>query len=249
MESSNPTLNGRIFAKARATLGSGSTMTVSGTVNKTMILLAIVIALAFWGFTSMPTWMAAINLNAVLMGVSIAGLVMALLTTFKPQFSPVTAPIYAAIQGVFIGVLSFIFEIKYPGIVVKAVALTFGALFSMLFLYKAGLIRATSGFKKGIMIATSAIGLFYILVMVVSLFGVAPPGFINGATPLGIFFSLFVVTIATLSFIVNFDFIERASEEGLEPYMEWYGAFGLIVTLIWLYLEILRLLSKLSSRD
>lgn len=247
--SSNPTLNGRIFAKARAALGSGSTMTVGGTANKAMILLAVIIFTAGWSFSTLfQPEMAKIVMGASMVS-GIAGFILAIATVFKPNWSPVTAPLYAACQGVLMGALSAIFEQKYPGIVIQAVGLTMAALFTMLVAYRTGWIQATEGFRRGMFIAMIALGVFYLVVFVAGFFGVKQPGFINGASPLGIAFSMFVVGLATLNLILDFDFIERASEEGLEKYMEWYGAFSLMVTLIWLYMEMLRLLSKLQRRD
>ena len=249
MESSNPTLNGGVFAKARASLASGQTMTVQGTVNKTFILFAVLILTATW------SWSNAFSAQKVpLIGISfmvslIAGFILALATSFKPNWSPVTAPLYAACQGVLLGALSIFFERSYPGIVFQAVGLTFAAMFAMLVAYRTGWIQATEGFRRGLMIAMVALMLFFGVVWIASFFGIHPPSFINGGGVLGIGFSLFVVGIATLNLILDFDFIERASQEGLERYMEWYGAFALMVTLIWLYMEILRLLSKLSRRN
>lgn len=244
--SSNPTLNGRIFEKARASLNSGATMTVAGTANKALILLAVLLLTAGWSYVNLPSYISLIN--KVTMACALVGLGVAVLTVFKPSWSPITAPIYAAIQGVLVGALSAMFDARYPGIVLQAVGLTSACLFTMLIAYRTGWVQATDGFRRGIMIATGALMLFYLVVFVAGFFGIQAPAFINGATPFGIFFSVFVVGLATLNLILDFDFIERASQEGLEKYMEWYGAFGLMVTLIWLYIEILRLLSKLQRR-
>ncbi len=244
--SSNPTLNGRIFEKARASLNSGATMTVAGTANKALILLAVLLLTAGWSYVNLSAY--ASFMREVTITCAIVGLGVAVLTAFKPAWSPITAPIYAAIQGVFVGVLSGIFDARYPGIVLQAVGLTSACLFTMLIAYRTGWLQATDGFRRGVTIATIAVGLFYLAVWIASFFGIQAPAFINGSSPLGIFFSLFVVGLATLNLILDFDFIERASQEGLEKYMEWYGAFGLMVTLVWLYIEILRLLSKLQRR-
>src|SRR5262249_1134929 len=146
----------------------------------------------------------------------------------------VTAPLYAACQGVFLGAISLFFERSYPGIVFQAVGLTMAVMFCMLIAYKTGWIRATEGLRRGLMLAMFGLMAFYGLVWIVSLFGIHPPSFINGGGAIGIGFSLFVVGIASLFLVIDFDFIERASQEGLEKYMEWYGAFSLMVTLIWL---------------
>ncbi len=248
MESSNPTLSPKTLATAK-TYGDAPAMTVQGAVNKTFVLLAVVLATATW------TWSKATNpeqigsLYPLMMGGVIGGFVLALVTIFKKEWAAVTAPLYAACQGLAMGAISAIFEMKYPGIVIQAVGLTFATLFAMLIAYKTGWIQATEGFRRGIFIATAAIGLFYLVVMIAGFFHVAPPAFINGGGILGIGFSLFVVGIAALNLILDFDMIERAAKEQLAKYMEWYCAFGLMVTLIWLYMEILRLLSKVSRRD
>ena len=147
------------------------------------------------------------------------------------------------------GILSAYFEMRYPGIVMQAVGLTFAVTFAMLMGYKAGWLQATPGLYKGLRIAIGGLFIFYVVVWIASMFGIHPPGFINGGGPLGIAFSLFVVGIASMSLVLDFDMIESASREGMEQYMEWYGAFALMVTLIWLYMEILRLLSKINRRN
>ncbi|MBF0571288.1 MAG: Bax inhibitor-1/YccA family protein [Candidatus Omnitrophica bacterium] len=248
MESSNPTLNERTFGAARVGIGEPA-MTVQGTVNKTLILLAVLVATAMWTWskTSQPGSAGFVSITFI--GSMIAGFILAIATSFKPKWSPVTAPFYAACEGLLLGILSAYFEMRYPGIVIQAVGLTFAVTFAMLMGYKAGWLRATPGLRRGLMIAMGGIMLFYAVVWIASMFGIHPPGFINGGGPLGILFSLFVVGIASMSLVLDFDLIESASREGLEKYMEWYGAFALMVTLIWLYMEILRLLSKLSRRN
>jgi uncharacterized YccA/Bax inhibitor family protein len=249
---SNPTLNGSIFTKTRASLASsGQTMTVQGTINKTFLLFGILLLTAGWSWGSALTesGKAAPFTGIMLIGSMIVGFGLALATAFKPNWSPVTAPLYAACQGILLGAVSVFFERSYPGIVIQAIGLTLACLFVMLVSYKTGWIQATAGFRKGIIIATIALAVFYGIVFLASLFGVQPPAFINGGGIMGIGFSLLVVGLATLNLILDFDFIERASQEGLEKYMEWYGGFALMVTLVWLYMEMLRLLSKLSRRD
>jgi uncharacterized YccA/Bax inhibitor family protein len=157
--------------------------------------------------------------------------------------------LYAACEGLVLGFISIMFERHYPGIVIQAVGLTMACLFVMLVAYKTGWIQATEGLRRGLMIAMISLMAFYAIVWIAGFFGIHPPTFINGGGVIGIGFSLLVVGIATLNLILDFDFIERASQEGLEKYMEWYGGFALMVTLVWLYLEMLRLLSKLSRRD
>lgn len=244
MESSNPTLKNKIFENAQV-VGGAPTMTIQGTVNKTLIMLAILI------FTAISTWsmLTPGNVMPLSLGSGIIGFLLAIVTTFKPNWAPTTAPMYAAVQGVFLAVFSAMFEAKYPGIVVKSVGLTFAVALVMLMGYKAGFFAATPALRKGMMIAVGGLMLFYLVVFVASLFGIAPPAFINGGGPLGIAFSLFVVGLASMCLILDFDFIEQAAASGVEKRMEWYGAFSLMVTLIWLYFEIMRLMSKMNSRN
>ena len=248
LQSSNPTLNERTFGAARVGMGEPA-MTIQGTVNKTFILLAILVACATWTWSKTSNPSSAGFINMVGIGAGIVGFILAMVTCFKPKWSPITAPLYAACQGLLLGFISVMFEIRYPGIVIQAVGLTFAVTFAMLMGYKAGLLQATPGLRKGLMIAMGGLMLCYVVVMIASFFGIHPPGFINGGGPLGIAFSLFVVGIASMSLVLDFDLIESGSREGLAQYMEWYGAFALMVTLIWLYMEILRLLSKINRRD
>ncbi|MDE1921135.1 MAG: Bax inhibitor-1/YccA family protein [Candidatus Omnitrophica bacterium] len=248
MQSSNPTLNERTFGAARVGVGE-PTMTIQGTVNKTLILLAILIAGAMWTWSQASNPASAGMLGIVFFVSMIGGFILAIATSFKPTWSPVTAPIYAACEGLLLGVLSAYFEARYPGIVMQAVGLTFAVAFAMLMGYKSGWLQATPALRKGLMIAMGGLMIFYVVVWIASMFGIHPPGFINGGGPLGIAFSLFVVGIASMSLILDFDMIESAAREGVAQYMEWYGAFALMVTLIWLYMEILRLLSKINRRD
>jgi uncharacterized YccA/Bax inhibitor family protein len=177
----------------------------------------------------------------------LVGLGLAIFITFKPEKAPTLVPIYAVVEGVALGVISMIFEQMYPGIVVQAVFLTFGTLGALLLAYKSGLIQATENFKLGIVAATGGIAIMYIINMVMGFFG-SGIGMITSSSPMGIGFSAVVVIIAALNLVLDFDFIEEGAEMGAPKYMEWYGAFGLLVTLIWLYLEILRLLAKLQDR-
>ena len=180
-------------------------------------------------------------------GGALSGFVIALATIFKKTWAPVTAPLYAIAQGFFLGAISAMYEARFNGIVMQAVLLTFGTLFALLFAYRSGLIKATENFKLGVVAATGGIALVYLASIVLGFFGVQIP-MIHESGIVGIGFSLFVVVIAALNLVLDFDFIENATEKGAPKYMEWYGAFGLMVTLVWLYLEFLRLLSKLQSR-
>ena len=249
--SSNPVLGKDTFKPSTYTSTYTSTMTLQGTVNKVFMMLGLVIlaALYTWnmffqatdfesGASAVVPWLA---------GGGIGGFIFALITIFKRSWSPFTAPVYAVLEGLFLGGISAFFEAQYPGIVIQAVGLTFGTLFSLLFVYKTGIIKATENFKLGVAAATGGIFLIYLVTFFLNLFGVNV-SFIHGSGLFGIGFSLFVVVIAALNLVLDFDFIEKGSEAGLPKFMEWYAAFGLIVTLIWLYIEFLRLLAKLNSR-
>jgi len=174
-------------------------------------------------------------------------LVLGLVTIFVKTWAPVTSPLYAVCEGLALGGISAMFEAQYPGIVIQAVALTFGTLFGLLMAYRSGLIKATENFKLGVVAATGSIFLIYLVGFVLGFFGIAIP-YIHQSGTIGILFSLFVVVVAALNLVLDFDFIESGVASGAPKYMEWYAAFGLMVTLIWLYLEILRLLAKLRSR-
>jgi uncharacterized YccA/Bax inhibitor family protein len=228
--------------------GKSTTMTVQGTVSKTFLLLAILSATAAW------SWWAVMNQRLepiVVPGAAIGGFVIALITIFKPTTAPWTAPVYAAFQGVFLGALSCLIENsvpgRYHGLAAQAVSMTAGTLFVMLFVYSTRLVRVTDRLRAGIVSATGALFLVYLGAMIARLFGFSVP-FLTSATPLSIGFSVFVVGLAAFNLLLDFDFIEKGAEVGAPRYMEWYGAFGLMVTLIWLYLEILRLLRKLQDR-
>jgi uncharacterized YccA/Bax inhibitor family protein len=243
MRTSNPALNEKAF---KGQVAIGEAMTLQGTVNKTgLLLLCVVVTSAWtWGMAHSETPEAAMPW---MIGGMIGGFVVALVTIFKKQWSPLTAPLYALLEGLVLGGISAIFEKSYPGIAVQAVGLTFGTLFVMLLAYKSGVIRATQGFKLGVIAATGGIAVFYLVEMLLGFFHVHVPA-INGSGFIGIGFSLFVVIIAALNLVLDFDMIETGVQNGAPKYMEWYGAFGLMVTLIWLYLEILRLLGKARRR-
>jgi uncharacterized YccA/Bax inhibitor family protein len=240
MRSGNPTLKDGIFTSA-GSVDKSEAMTVQGTVNKTFILLVI----AF--LTASFVWTRPVAAAPFLMPSLIVGFIVGLATIFKKEWAPFTSPVYAALEGVIIGTISSVFERQYPGIVIQAVSLTFGTLFCLLLAYKSRLIKATENFKLGVFAATGAIAVVYLISIVMGFFGRTIP-FIHDSGPVGIIFSLFVVVIAALNLVMDFDFIERGAEYGAPRYMEWYGAFALIVTLIWLYLEILRLLAKSRRR-
>lgn len=242
LRSGNPTLNAKTFSGFDIT--SGHTMTISGTVYKTALSLMLLMT------ASLFTW----NLPAgdprsggLMMIGMLGGFVLALVTIFKQHLAKYTVPAYAILQGLALGGISKFFETMYPGIVTQAVMLTFGTLGALLLAYVSGLIKPTENFKLGIIAATGGIAFVYLISWILSWFSVSVP-LIHSNSNMGILFSVGVVIIAALNLVLDFDFIEEGSEKGAPKYMEWYGAFGLMVTLIWLYLEILRLLAKLSSR-
>ena len=229
-------------------IASGQTMTLQGTVNKTGILLLLVMITATYTWNQFFSTGLPETVMPIAIGGAIFGFGFALATIFKKTWAPVTAPLYALSQGLFLGAISAIFELQFPGIVIQAVGLTMGTLASLLVLYKTGIIKPTENFRLMIVSATMGIALLYVVSMVMNMFGSSGIGFIHSNGLFGIGFSLFVVAIAALNLVLDFDFIEQGSEQGAPKYMEWFGAFSLMVTLIWLYLEMLRLLAKLRSR-
>jgi uncharacterized YccA/Bax inhibitor family protein len=244
MRSGNPALTADTFRVPRV-LGGDDVMTIGGTVNKTSLALLILLAAASY------TWNLGVADPRVgmltLVGV-IGGLIAAIATVMRKEWAPYTTPAYAALEGLALGGISVGFEARYPGLVSQAVFLTFGVLGVLLFAYRSGVIKATENFKLGVFAATGGIALVYLIGFVMSLFGASIP-LIHGSGTFGIVFSVVVVGVAALNLVLDFDFIEQGAERGAPKYMEWYGAFGLLVTLVWLYLEMLRLLAKLQERD
>jgi uncharacterized YccA/Bax inhibitor family protein len=248
MRTGNPALSGNTFTGVGTLARTDEVMTAQGTANKALLLLLCVLVTASWIWSRYYQAMNPQVVTPWLAGGAIGGLVVALVTVFKQTWAPITAPLYALLEGLVIGGVSAMFEAQFPGIVIQAVGLTFGTCLALLLAYKSRLIRATANFKMGVVAATGGIFLFYLLTMVLGFFGVRMPLiYQNGWASIG--FSLFVVIIAALNLVLDFDFIEQGAAQGAPKYMEWYGAFGLMVTLIWLYLEMLRLLAKLSSRE
>ena len=254
MNTSNPVLNPNAFSAER-THGIGESMTIQGAVNKTLILLALLMIPAYWvwSMVSQPTMfeqqVSIPPMVSMLMMVGfIGGFILALITIFKRQWAGVTAPLYAVCQGLAMGGISAFYEMRYQGIVFQAVSLTVATLFCLLMAYKSGIVRATEKFKAGIFAATGAVALIYFVNFIMGFFHHSIT-IISANSNFGIIFSLIVVAIAALNLVLNFDVIEQGTAQGAPKHMEWYGAFGLMVTLIWLYLEILNLLSKLRSRN
>jgi uncharacterized YccA/Bax inhibitor family protein len=246
-QSGNPTLSEKQFEKT-LTSGSGETMTVRGTMNKFGFLMLMVMAGAAFAWQ----WFdAGKNPMPLMLGGALGGLVVALVITFKKEWSGYLAPAYAILEGLFVGAISayfnFLFQEKYPGIITHAVLITFAVAASMYLLFTLRIIKVTDKLRSIIFVATASIAVFYLLTWILSFFGIQFAFLTTGST-FGIIFSLAVIAIAALNLVLDFDMIEKGSEMGAPKYMEWYGAFGLLVTLVWLYLEILRLLAKMNSR-
>ena len=236
--SGNPVLTKNAFTSSS---DISETMTINGTVNKTAISLLLLVGTGYLTFSS-------IN-SGLLIACGIGGFILAIVTVFKKEWAPITVAIYVILEGALLGGISFMYNSLYDGIVTDAIFLTVGILLSLLVAYRSGLIKATENFKLGIVAATGGIAIVYLINFVMGFFG-SNMGVmqIDNASPISIGFSVVVVIIAALNLVLDFDFIEEGAEKGAPKYMEWYGAFGLLVTLIWLYLEILRLLAKLNSR-
>ena len=238
LRSGNPVLSKSTFSN---TGSISEKMTINGTVNKTAISLLLLVGTGYITFTTINP--------GLLIGCGIGGFIVAIITVFKKEWAPITVPIYAILEGGLLGGVSFMYNSLYDGIVTNAIFLTVGILLSLLTAYRSGFIKATENFKLGVFAATGGIAIVYLINFIMSFFGSSMGVMqIDNASPMSIGFSAIVVIIAALNLVLDFDFIEEGAEKGAPKYMEWYGAFGLLVTLIWLYLEILRLLAKLNSR-
>lgn len=242
----NPAFNAKTFEQAQSY--AGEPMTVEGAINKSAILLFLVAVPAAWVWAkAFRAFDPATAMMPYLWGGIIGGFIVAMVTIFKKEWAPVTAPIYAVLEGLAIGAISALYQLQLRGIVFQAVTLTFGVLAVMLVLYRTGVIQVTEKFRFMVVAATGAIALFYVVALVMRMFGVTMP-LIHSSGTAGIIFSLVVVGIAAMNLALDFDLISQGVEHGAPKFMEWYAAFGLMVTLIWLYLEILRLLAKLRRR-
>ena len=259
MRTGNPALNANTFEsfgayRRDAAVAPTGAMTILGTVHKTLFLLALAMGAACFTW-SRATLMAEAAPGAAVgsvagwvMGGGLMALVTGFVICFKHTWAPILAPVYAIAEGLLLGGISAGFEAQYPGIVVQAVGCTFGTLCCLLLAYQSGMIRATENFKLGIVAATGGIALLYLVTFLAGLFGFSLFSSLYGSGLVGVGFSVVVVAIAALNLVLDFDFIEQAAERGAPKYLEWYGAFALMVTLVWLYLEILRLLAKLNDR-
>jgi uncharacterized YccA/Bax inhibitor family protein len=251
MRTGNPVLTNDVFRVEQPTAAFANVMTINGTVAKTGILLGICVAAAAvsWVHLAQAPQFTMGYVWGGIIGAGIAGLAI----FFKPNWSPVVAPVYAVCEGLFLGAISLFADAyarEYSGssIVPQAMILTFGTLASMLVAYRAGLVRATEKFKMGMMAAIGGVALVYLATIVLSFFNIQIP-YIHGSGPIGIGFSVIVLVVAALSLVLDFDLIEQGAKQGAAKYMEWYGAYALLVTLAWIYLEFLKLLMKLQKRD
>ncbi|MDR2067031.1 MAG: Bax inhibitor-1/YccA family protein [Endomicrobium sp.] len=235
---SNPLLKDSVFSSP---IRSNDVMTVSGTINKSIILWVLLIASAFYSWTHPNIIM------PLLVPLLIAGFVIAMVSIFKKEATPFVSPLYAICEGLILGAISLSFEKSYPGIVVNAILLSMCVLFCMLAAYKTGMLRATPRFQKVVVFSTLAICLVYVIDLLLNLFGAGSLSYIHNSSGLGIIISLVIVAVAALNLIIDFELIEQGSQQGSPKYMEWYSAFALMVTLVWLYLECLRLLSKIRD--
>lgn len=218
-------------------------MTIGGTVNKTFLTLMILVGSAYYSWTYISVT------NVLAIPSVIVAFIVGIITIRKKEWAPVTVPIYGVLQGIFLGIISNMFNTLYDGIVITAISYTLCILFALLSVYRLGIIKPSENFKLGVAAATGGIAMLYLANVVMSFFGSGIPLMdINNSSMYSIGFSVFVIIIASMNLVVDFDFIEEGAEKGAPKFMEWYGAFGLMVTLIWLYLEILKLLAKMNSR-
>lgn len=252
MKSSNPALNKKILENFAFDASGSGVMTIQGTVNKIALMLLLVIAGASytWSkvFTTGDVTSGMASIRGIMIFGAIGGTIMAFITVFNKKRAAIFAPIYAVLEGLFLGGISAFFEAIIPGLVLRAVMLTFAVLFGLLFAYKMRLIRVSQKFRAGVIAATMGIAIAYFVSFILGLFGLNM-NFMYGGGTLGIIISLVIVVVAALNLVLDFDFIEQGSQSGLPKYFEWYGAFGLMVTLVWLYIEILRLLAIFSNRN
>lgn len=241
--SGSPAFKESFWTKQQEEVGQSEAMTVQGAVNKSILLFAILLLTAIFTFraTTTPTY------TWLIVGL-VGGLITALITIFSPQKAPVTAPLYAIFEGIFVGAISLLYGLAYSGIVFQAICLTMGILFTMLFLYKSGIIKVTQRFRTGVIAAMGGIALLYITSMILGFFGITMP-LLHESSMAGIGINILIVGVAAFMLLLDFDSIEEGAEMKAPKYVEWYGAFSLILTLVWLYIQILRLLSLISGND
>ena len=246
-ESRNPVLKEQMYQRtSQDTLDgnfiqtAGEKMTVQGAVNKSLILSVILLITAIIGYSA-PS-------PLLVYGGAIGGLIVVIVASFRPHLSPTLAPLYAGLEGLFVGGISAMYAYMFDGIIFHAVSLTIAVLFIMLFVYQSGIIKVTDKFRTGVIMATGAIFVVYLLSFVLSFFGINLPYLHEGGT-IGILISLAIIGVASLNLLLDFDNFEKGEKFGAPAYMEWFSAMGLMITLVWLYIEILRLLAIFSSSD
>ena len=247
LRTSNPTLSEKVFRSAGVAGTRTDSMTISGTINKTILLLLLTIASAGWIWGKVMADPTA-SFNGWMLGGALGGFAVAMIISFKREWAGYLAPAYALLEGLFLGAISAFFEAMYPGLVLRAVMLTLAVMLVMLTAYRSGWIKVTEKFRSVLMVATAGIALAYLATWILGMFGVHFDAMYD-SSPLGIGISLVVVAVAALNLLLDFDFVEKGSAANLPKHMEWYAAFGLMVTLVWLYIEMLRLLSRFASRD
>lgn len=254
-KTSNPIFGQKTYDQAYANSYGNETMTLNGTINKTILVLLFVISAAFYTWQKFFEVYDPIDPSLAVSGIvkylligGIGGFILALVATFTPKWSGYTTPIYAILEGMFLGGLSAMFEARYPGLVIRAVALTFAVFFSMLVIYRQRIIKVTGAFRKGMLSAMFGLMMVYLVSWIAGMFG-ANVSYLHGGGSFGLIFSLIVTGISAFSLMLDFDFIESNAANRAPKYMEWYSVFGLLVSLVWLYINILRLLSILSRRN
>jgi uncharacterized YccA/Bax inhibitor family protein len=241
-------MSGRIFEKAGSAVSGSSVMTINGTITKIGLMLLLLIAAAAYTWIMVTRNAEPGRAGTLAITGAIGGFIVAMVTVFRPSSAPVTAPIYAILEGLFLGAVSAVINAAYQGVALQAVMLTIGTLFTMLFLYRSGRIRATPRFRRGLLMATGAVFFTYLFTWILSMFHVDVM-FMHDASPAGLLINGVILVIAALNLILDFDFIEKGAGMAAPKYMEWYGAFGLMVTLVWLYIEFLRILARFAGRD
>jgi len=238
-QSRNPFLKESALQKASVTFdrAEGSSMTINGAINKTMILFFIMLITTVISY-SMPN-------NLFLFVGAIGGLIAVIVASFKRSLSPFLAPIYALLEGLFVGTISAYYAAQFNGIIIHAVTLTISMLFLMLIIYRLKIIKVNNKFRMGVIMATGAVVVVYLMSWILGMFGINMP-FIHEGGMMGIGISLVIIGIAALNLLLDFDMFEKGQEYGAPKYMEWFAAMGLLITLVWLYIEFLRLLAILN---
>lgn len=252
-QTSNPVLGRKIFDSVSGVYSESESMTVRGAINKTLVMFFLVAASAFFvwqkffgAFAAEDPAMAVSAVRGYMFVGGFGGFVIAMIASFAPRKAAFFVPIYAILEGMFLGGLSATFEAMYPGLVIRAILLTFSVFFVMLMVYRQGIIKVTSGFKRGIIAAVGGVTLVYLISWIAGLLGFNF-GLVNGTGSMSLIFSIIVVGIAAFSLMLDFDFVEKNAALGVPKYMEWYSAFGLMVSLVWLYINMLRLLAIFAS--